>query len=141
MGFPIIPLAVVGTALGSIGAYLYKDAKMRHRIAEEGRHLADTVEGYVGGIFAGGQRVIAEGINVMRSAVRREPDRVRCEALAKSGRRCRARTSKIMTIQDESGREQEYGLCWRHARVHEKGEPLALVKADEREPEPRVVRH
>jgi len=140
MGFPIIPLAVVGTALGSLGAYLYVDDKVRHRIVEEGRHLADTVTGYVTGLFAGRQTAVVEGANVITTALH-EPDRERCEALTKSGKRCRAKTSKVLAIQDELGRKMEYGLCWRHAKVHEEGAALALSSHSAPEPGTQVLRH
>lgn len=140
MGFPIIPLAVVATALGSFGVYIYKDAKTRHRIMEEGRHLADTVTGYVSGLFEGREKAVVEGASLMTTALR-QPDRERCEALAKSGERCRARTSKVLAIEDDLGRRQEYGLCWRHARVHEEGAPLTLSSRSKPEPGLKVLKH
>lgn len=137
MGFPIIPLAVVGTALSSVGVYLYTHAQTRGRLVAEGRHFAGSVTGYVTRFFEGREKAVVKGANVMTTALH-VPDRERCEALTRSGKRCRARTSKVLPIQDHLGVRQEYGLCWRHARAHEEGAPLALSSqpGSEQRPEP-----
>ena len=127
MAIHLIPLAV-GTAVVSAAAYLFKNPEVRHHIADDSRRLGHSISDYVTGLFAGGETARTEIHSVEQA---QGPDLLRCEALTKGGQRCRAGTHKVVTFPNAAGDDDEHGLCWRHARVFEAGDPLELAEPAE----------
>ena len=129
MGIPLIPFAV-GAAVGTVAAYLLGDEHTRRRIAAGSSRVGHAVGDYVTGLF-GGRRTAYTDYTAERpgeAPAAAGPDRERCEALTKAGQRCRAKTSQVVEFPQATGGAQQHGLCWRHARALERGEPLELAQ-------------
>lgn len=58
----------------------------------------------------------------------READQHRCEAKTKIGDRCRAKTYAIVSMPWGDLESADVGLCWRHAKIHEEGGTVPLIK-------------
>ena len=129
MGIHLIPFAV-GAAMGTAATYLLGDEQTRRRIAAESSRVGHAVGDYVTGLFAGRRTAYTDYTADRPSAPpdAAEPDRERCEALTKAGRRCRAKTNQVLEF-PQAGGAQAHGLCWRHAQVFERGEPVELAQA------------
>ena len=137
MGIHLVPLAV-GAALSSVAIYLFRDEETRHRVVDESRQIGTAFNDYVSGFFSDEPKV-ATGHST--AITEHKPDTLRCEALAKTGERCRAKTNKVVNFPNTAGGQDEHGLCWRHARVFEQGDPLELAEAGPSNPEKVTAQH
>jgi hypothetical protein len=114
MGWHLMPFAV-GAAVGSVATYLAKDKAARDRVGAESRRLTQAVGSYMHGLlgrFGGAEEPPAP----------RATDSVRCEALTKTGDRCRARATEVVSVEQGGGEGHELHLCWRHAKGYQQGE-------------------
>jgi len=124
MSIPLIPWAI-GAVAGSAALYVFKDPENRRRALDESTRIGHQISDYVGGLFAGKEAAVTAFLEAGTG-----PDRERCEAMAKTGQRCRAKTNRVVAMSGEGGSMEEHGLCWRHARAVEQGEPIAIAKSD-----------
>jgi hypothetical protein len=131
MGWHLIPFAV-GAAVGSVATYLFKDEAARERVGEESRRLTRAWGSYMHGLL--GRFGGAEGPPAPRAI-----DSDRCEALTKAGDRCRARATKLVSIEQGGGEPAELHLCWRHARSYQEGRRAVPAKRPHPGPGPATA--